>query len=163
MKPTNNFFCLEPVMLWIDFSENRFDFPKNFLNVKFDTIEKQIIINICNYSSSPWFWSHLCLGKKEDPAVSPSIICILFILQNRRSKSSHIPVFHTSGDEQDWIFFCKQFYLFHMTDSIRKDYRWKIRTNHFDTGPLAKWVECSLMVREKGVQSKVESYQRLKK
>ena len=31
------------------------------------------------------------------------------------------------------------------------------------TGPLAKWVEGSPIVRETGVQSQVESYQRLKK
>ena len=31
------------------------------------------------------------------------------------------------------------------------------------TGSLAKWVECSPMVRETGVQSQVESYERLKK
>ena len=30
------------------------------------------------------------------------------------------------------------------------------------TGPLAKWVECSLIVRETGVQYQVESYQRIK-
>ena len=31
------------------------------------------------------------------------------------------------------------------------------------TGSLAKWVECSQMIRETAVQSQVESYQRLKK
>ena len=31
------------------------------------------------------------------------------------------------------------------------------------TGPVAKWVECSPMVWKTGVQSQVESYQRLKK
>ena len=33
----------------------------------------------------------------------------------------------------------------------------------FNTKPLAKWVECSPMVWETGVQSQVNSYQRLKK
>ena len=34
---------------------------------------------------------------------------------------------------------------------------------HENTGPLVKWAECSPMVREFGVQSQVDSYQRLKK
>ena len=33
----------------------------------------------------------------------------------------------------------------------------------FLIGSFAKWVECSPMVQETGVQSQVESYQRLKK
>ena len=33
----------------------------------------------------------------------------------------------------------------------------------YKTGSLILWVECSPMVREAGVQSQVESYQRLKK
>ena len=33
----------------------------------------------------------------------------------------------------------------------------------FITGSLTEWVECSPMARESGVQSQVESYQRLKK
>ena len=34
---------------------------------------------------------------------------------------------------------------------------------YISTGPLAQWEECSPMSRETGVQSQVESYQKLKK
>ena len=33
-------YHLESVILWIDFSENRSDFPRNFLNFRFDAIGK---------------------------------------------------------------------------------------------------------------------------
>ena len=39
----------------------------------------------------------------------------------------------------------------------------QLRSSICQTGPLAKWLECSSNARETGVQFQVESYQRLKK
>ena len=47
--------------------------------------------------------------------------------------------------------------------STRKSLPWWKVGYHPKTGPLALWVKCSPMVRDTGVQSQVESYQRLKK
>ena len=38
-------------MLWIDFSESRFDFLKNFLDISSESIKKQGILNLSSYSS----------------------------------------------------------------------------------------------------------------
>ena len=36
----------------MNFWENRFDFPKNFLDFRFDTVKKQSILNLSGYSSN---------------------------------------------------------------------------------------------------------------
>ena len=61
-------------LLWIDFSESRSDFfPKNFLNFRSNTMEKQSIRNLYSNSksclcSSKWFWSRLFSRKRSDAA-----------------------------------------------------------------------------------------------
>ena len=51
---------IESATLWIDFSEN---FPKNFLNFRFDTVEKQSILNLSNYKSKGY--ASVVLGDSE--------------------------------------------------------------------------------------------------
>ena len=82
-------------------------FLNNFLNFRFDTVEKQSIIylisnRIKNYASIVLGDSEIILvGGREgrmQPFVQLSIVfCLYAALQNRRSKSSNFIIFHTSG------------------------------------------------------------------
>ena len=64
---------LESVMLWIDFSESL----SNFLDFRFDTVEKQSIIKLSTYSSNiyasvfPSDFEDTFLGERGDAAFSP--------------------------------------------------------------------------------------------
>ena len=90
------FWCfdglLESVMLWIVSSENRSDFPKNFLNFRFDTIEKESIINLSFYRSKSYAFVVLCdselslLREENDAAFCPFLYCILIIYSIANSK-----------------------------------------------------------------------------
>ena len=60
-------------------------FPKNFLNFRFDMVEKQNIINFSSYRSKSYTYVVVgdfevtFLREGEDAAFCPSFCCILFI------------------------------------------------------------------------------------
>ena len=67
-------------------------FPKNFLNLWFDAIEKQSIINLSCYGSNNYASEVLgdsevtILKKGEDAVFCPSIYCIPFVYGVAKSK-----------------------------------------------------------------------------
>ena len=92
------------------------------------------------------FWKMRCtpsLPSLSDP-LWPRVVApnrVLFIWSNRA-------VWHLNSVQ---------------TNDLRLTELLEIEQSYHLTGSLAQWVECSPMVRERGVQSQVESYQRLKK
>ena len=83
-------------------------FLQNFLNFRFNTIEKQSIINLSHSRSKSY--AFVVLGDFEvtflrdgkDVALSPSLYCILFIYFIVKWESSNSLIFHTS-----WGYFIK--------------------------------------------------------
>ena len=77
----------------------------NFLNLRFNAIEKQSIINLSCYRSKSF--ASVVLGDSmvtflregEDAILCPSLYCVLVIygIAKRSSKSSNFLIFHTSG------------------------------------------------------------------
>ena len=77
-------------MLWIDFSKSVLIFPKNFFNFRFDTVEKQSLINLNtdrSKSSASAVLRDFAVRflREEDTAFCPFIVfCLYTALQNRR-------------------------------------------------------------------------------
>ena len=94
-------------VVWINFSENCFDFPKYFLNFRFDTLEKQSIIHLGrnrrkSYASVVLGDSNF-LREGEGAAFCSSFYCIFFMYGVAKSKkSSNFLVFHTSERILSW-------------------------------------------------------------
>ena len=97
-------FCINSFNYLMDFQNLRgglispetiLIFPKNFLNFRFDTVEKLSIINLSSYRSKSY--ASVVLGdsevtflrKEEDAAFSPSFYCIFFYIQHCKMKESH--------------------------------------------------------------------------
>ena len=83
-------------MMWISFSENHFDFSKNFLNLCFNPIEKKSIINLSHNGSKDYALVVLddsevtFLGEGKDAAFCPSLYCVLIIYNSALSKGYFI-------------------------------------------------------------------------
>ena len=79
-------------------------FTREFLCFRFDTVEKDSIINLSNYNRKsytsvlPSDSNVNFLGGKEDAPFDPFLYCILFLVLHKwRSISSNFLVFHAFG------------------------------------------------------------------
>ena len=79
-------------VMWINFSENRSDFPKKFHNFWFDEIEKQSILKPSRYGSKTNASVVLndsevtFLREEEDAVLCTSLCCVLVIYNVAKSK-----------------------------------------------------------------------------
>ena len=114
-ESTNNsvalrFFVQTSLMIWWDCQNLRccglvslkiiMIFPKNFLDFRSDTVEKQSIINFISYRSKSYTFpvlgdSEVTFFREVNGMMQP--LCLFMVLQNWRSKSLNYHVFLTSG------------------------------------------------------------------